>query len=1069
MKKLLFLQCALVLLTGLSYGQSVVKGTVRDETGPVPGATVRQKGSTEGTITNTDGTFSLAVQDLKAATLTVSYVGMEEAEYKLDGKATGVDILMRATAAELDEMVVVGYGTQRRGDLTGAVVSISSKAIEKVPVTSVGQALAGRMAGVQITATDGSPDPEILVRVRGGGSITQDNSPLYIVDGFQMGGLNAVPPTDIQSIDILKDAAATAIYGARGANGVVIITTKSGKKGKTTVSLNSYFQAAKLARKLDLMNPYEFVMFQYERELMETSTPVNIPKNFGDPRDYYLYKNEKGHDWQDDILGKKTVSQVHNASISGGGDKSVYNFSLTNSKNPGQLVGSGYGRTNLNFKLLLNLHKNVKLEYNTRYQKSVNDGTGTSGVNVLNALEYRPTMGLGDFTYVPAGDEVYDEELEKYQLYKPSEEANQNWRKRIATSFVTSAALTWQIAKPLSFRTELAYTESVNKDDSFFGPLSGKANNIGNNGMPITENTRSMSSNYIFRNIFTYDTHLHKDGSLSATLGQEMIGDKSSSNFSSARFFPKDITYEKALANVQLGTPFSNSSYMSGMKYNVSAFSFFGRVNYDFMKKYFATLTLRSDGSHIFAPGKRWGLFPAAAVAWRVSDEAFLKNSSVVSNLKFRLSYGAAGNNRINPNLWRKTYSINSYDTYGFLEQLNSFYYQSSKYLPNPDLKWETTLSRNLGIDFGLFKERIHGTFDTYWNTTKDLLVPSKIPNTSGFEEQQTNIGQTSNRGVELTLNGYVIEKRDFTLDLNFNIGYNKSRIDKLASGEDIWYMESGISGELISLDDYRLQVGKTMGLIMGYVNDGFYSVDDFTYDDAGRSTLKPGIVDSRLLSGTPRPGNAKFKKLTPVDSDDPNTYIITNEDRQIIGDTNPKFSGGFGLNAAWKGFDLTTFFNFMYGFDVYNVNKIHLTSNWRNSLHNLSAEMNMDKRFRYVDDEGNNLLRNPEALRELNKNATIWSPLSMTKPVVMTSIIEDGSFFRLNTISLGYTIPRHISQKVGMSRLRFYATGYNLWLLTKYSGYDPEVNVQRGLFPGMDNNNYPRNKSLTMGVNITF
>ncbi len=1068
MRTLLCIAFHLLLCAGTVTAQTVVTGDVTDSGGAVIGATVLLNGSASGTITDTEGKFTLQVPDPQSAVLTISFIGMEKSEYALKGKTSGIRIELKPSDSILEETVVIGYGTQRRKDLTGSVASISAKTIEKVPVSSVGQAMVGRMPGVQVTATDGSPDPEILIRVRGGGSITQDNSPLFIVDGFQIGGLNAVPPTDIESIDILKDAAATAIYGARGANGVVIITTKSGKKGRTTVSLNTYSQRATLARKLHLMNPYEFVMLQYEKELLDTSIPVNIPKNFGDPGDYPLYKNEKGHDWQDDILGKPTIAGFYNATISGGNEKTVYNFSFTHSDTPGQLVGSGFNKTNFNFKLSSNLSRTVRLEYNTRYQRGITMGRGTDGVNVLNALEYRPTMGLGDFTYVPGDDEVYDEELEKYQLYKPSEDAQQNWRKRTATGLVNSAALNWQISRPLSYRVELAYEDARDNDDRFYGPLSGKANDIGNNGLPVTEVSRASGSNYAFRNVFTYVQNFRVDHGLNVVAGHEMMGDRSQSNFASARFFPKDITVEKALANLQLGTPFATSSTMSGMKYNVSSFSFFGRANYDFQKKYFLTFTMRADGSNIFAPGKRWGYFPAAAVAWRLSDEEFLKNQSAISNLKMRLSYGTAGNNRIAANLWRKTYSINAYDTYGFLEQSNSYYYQSSRYLPNPDLKWETTYSRNFGLDFGLFKERVQGTFDAYWNTTKDLLVPSKIPNTSGFEEQQTNIGQTSNRGLELALNAYLIEKRDFSLDLNFNIGYNKSRVDKLASGEDIWYMESGFSGELISLDDYRLQVGKTMGLIMGYVNDGFYQVDDFDFIN-GKYVLKPGVVDCSLLSGKPRPGNAKFKKLTPAVEGDPNSYIITNLDRRIIGDTNPKFSGGFGVNSTWRAFDFMAFFNFMYGFDVYNVNKIHLTSFWRNNLQNLSAEMNMDKRFRYVDDQGNNLLNQPEALTELNKNASVWSPLSLTKPVVMDYVVEDGSFLRLNTISLGYTIPRRISEKAGMSRLRFYLTGYNLWLWTRYSGYDPEVNVQKGLFPGMDNNKYPRNRSLTAGLNITF
>lgn len=1070
MKYIIQLMAWASLTVGAASAQ-VVTGTVSDPSGPLIGATVLVKGTNQGTVTNNEGKFSLTVSDPKHAVLVCKSIGMEEQEFPLKGKTHNVAILLSHAITSLNDLVVVGYGTQRRRDVTGSIASVAGKALEKIPVSNLGQALVGKLAGVQVTAVDGSPDPEIMIRVRGGTSITQDNSPLFIIDGFQMGDINSIPITDIESVDVLKDAAATAIYGARGANGVVIITTKSGTKGKTLVSFNSYVQTASLTRKLNMMNPYEFVMIQYENELLQTSTPLNVPKNFGDPDDYYLYKNEKGHDWQEDILGKEVLAQFYNLSVSGGGDKTVYSFNFNHSNTPGQLVGSGFEKTNFNLKLNTDLSEHFKLEYNARYQNKVSLGKGTNGVNIINALEYKPTMGLGDFTYIPEDDEAYDEEDNKiYQLYKPSEEAKQNYRKKIATDFVTTGALTWNIIDPLKFRTELAISDARVNEDDFYGPLSGKANDIGNNGMPVVETGRAVSNRYSFRNVLTYNAKLRHSQYLNVILGHEMSGGKSSSNFSSARFFPVDISMEKALANTQLGTPFSNSSTISDMNYVTSDFSFFGRGAYDFDHKYYFTLTLRADGSSVFAPGKRWGFFPAAAAAWRISDEDFMKDSRVISDLKFRLSYGLSGNNRISSNLWRKTYSINAYDTYGFMEQSNPYYYQSSKYLPNPNLKWETTISRNAGFDFGFLKDRVNGTLDLYWNTTKDLLVPSKIPNTSGFEEQQTNIGQTSNRGIELFLNTYIIERNDLSLNVTFNIGFNKSRIDKLASGEDIWYMTSGITGELISLDDYRLQVGKTLGLIMGYVNDGFYSVDDFSFDpQSGRYTLLPGIADSRMLSGTPRPGNAKFKKLTPVNKDDPNTYILTADDRKVIGNTNPKFSGGMAFNVAWKGFDVMAFFNYMYGFDVYNVNKIHITSFWRNSLQNISADMNMDKRFRYVNDQGVNLLKNPDALRDLNQDASIWSPLSITKPIVMKYVIEDGSFLRLNTLSLGYTLPSSLTQKVKISKLRVYVTGYNLVLWTKYSGYDPEVNVQNGLFPGMDNNMYPRNLTRTAGVNVTF
>jgi hypothetical protein len=377
-----------------------------------------------------------------------------------------------------------------------------------------------------------------------------------------------------------------------------------------------------------------------------------------------------------------------------------------------------------------------------------------------------------------------------------------------------------------------------------------------------------------------------------------------------------------------------------------------------------------------------------------------------------------------------------------------------------------------LGFDFGFFRERLNGTLDFYWNTTKDLLVPSDIPGQTGYTKIMTNVGQTSNKGVELALNGYIIEKKDFTLSANFNIGYNKSRIDKLASGETEWIISSGwASTQLLNTDDYRAYVGGQKGLIYGYVNDGFYTLDDFKGYNTATSQweLKEGVVNSYNVSGTPKPGIAKFRKLTEIDPNDPNSYYITEEDRQVIGNTNPKFSGGFGVNATFKGFDMMLFFNYMYGNDVFNANKVQLTSTWNKNQNNWGMEVSMDKRWRYVDNMGNYVGNDAQAMAELNRNATIWSPLSFGRPVAMTYGVEDGSFLRLNTASLGYTLPENITRKVGIKRLRVYTTGYNLFILTKYTGYDPEVNIDKGLSPAIDNNTYPRSRTYTFGAQLTF
>lgn len=490
---------------------------------------------------------------------------------------------------------------------------------------------------------------------------------------------------------------------------------------------------------------------------------------------------------------------------------------------------------------------------------------------------------------------------------------------------------------------------------------------------------------------------------------------------------------------------------------------------YDYDRRYYATITVRADGSTKFAPGHQWGVFPAASFAWRISEEEFLKNNDIISSLKLRLGSGVAGNNRIGDDMWKTTYRLSTSKTPGWGEVINSYYGYGSSYLPNPSLKWEKTITNNVGIDFGFFNERLSGSLDLYLNNTKDLLVPSTIPQTTGYEQQQTNVGETQNKGIELTLNGLIVNNKNFSLSGNFNIGINKNKVVSLNSGETKWVKKSGwASTDQLPNEDYLVLVGESVGLMYGYTNDGIYQVDDFNYNPTtGEYTLKPGVVDCSSLV-TVMPGAPKFKKIAPVKEGEVNPQITT-DDLSIIGRAMPKFSGGFGLNATYKGFDASVFFNYQVGNDVYNGNKMHLTSWWRNSETNQLTLVDSKHRFRYFDDAGNDLRNNPEMLKEFNKNATMWNPTTVGTAIMMSYNVEDGSFLRLNTVTLGYTLPRHLTKKVGISNLRFYVTGYNLWLLTHYTGYDPEVNVMNGLTPGIDCNSYPRNKTYTFGVNLTF
>ena len=1062
--------CLMLLATAVCVAQTTVTGTVKQGDKPLMGATVSLEGTKIATMTDAAGNFSIKVPDPKNALLSVKYIGMEEALVALNGRTSGIIVRMNVQPKQMDEVVVIGYGTQKRGNLTGTIASVSGEVLAKSPTTSVAEAMVGKLPGVQITAADGAPDAEIRIRVRGGGSITQDNSPLILVDGFEVSSLNDIPPSDIQSVDVLKDASSTAIYGARGANGVVLVTTKQPKAGKISFNANSYWQVKTLSRKMDVMDPYEFVMMQYEYDRQRSSNPGGFFNKYGQAYELYKYQGVKGVDWQDELFGANPLARFSDVNASGGTDKTKYKFSLANQDQPGILVGNGLNQSNLNLTLNTKLSNRLTLEYRTRFTNQNLEGAGTGGVNLLDALRTAPTEGLDDFMVLPDDNTYFDpEDFTEVDRMNPQQKAEKNYRRRTSRTFNTGAGLSWNITNRLTARTDLWGEYKYEENRRFWGTDEGVARS--NNNQPVIQWSMAKSPRWQITNRLNYDFRIKDLHDVQLMLGQELKHAESAGKSYSSRYFPASITGEKAFDNIGLGTVYESGS-SAGSPVRVS--SFFGRAYYGYRDKYLASFTLRADGSTKFAPGNRWGAFPAASFAWRLKNEEFLKDLEVVSNLKLRLGYGVSGNDRISSDLFTKYYKVYRSRPVGWGEETDHYYYNffNTDNLYNPEIKWEKTVSRNLGLDFGFFREKLNGTVDVYWNTVKDLLVPSDIPGQSGYTKIISNVGQTSNKGVELALNGNVLDRKKFSLNLNFNIGYNKNRIDKLASGETEWILSSGWAGsQLLNSDDYRAYVGGTKGLIYGFVNDGFYTVDDFeSFNPTTRTwTLKPGIVNSRNLSGDPRPGNAKFKKLTAVDLNDPNTYVIGDNDRQVIGNTNPDFSGGFGMNATYKSFDLTMFFNYMYGFDVFNANKVMMTSWYSNSRNNLSMDVSLANRWRNFDDMGNEIRYSPEILAKFNENATMWNPTSIGRPISMSYAVEDGSFLRLNTASLGYSLPKTMIGKAGLSRARVYVTGYNLFTITRYSGYDPEVNLEDGLTPNIDNNAYPRSRTYSFGVQLTF
>ncbi|RKD17155.1 SusC/RagA family TonB-linked outer membrane protein [Pelobium manganitolerans] len=1072
---LLFIWCTTNLIV---FGQTkTITGTVTDKTSgeTLVGVVVSVKGTSLATQTDINGKYSLAkVSD--NATLQFKYLGYKTAEVPVN-KRSEVNAKLEMDVSNLNEVVVIGYGTVARKDLTASVGSLKGTEIEKTPVSNIAEALTGRIPGVRVGTVDGAPGAEIVIRVRGGSSITQDNSPLYIVDGFIVDDISNIAPTDIESIDVLKDASSTAIYGARGGNGVIIVTTKSPKAGKTSISYNGYSQSKFLPKELDVLSPYEFVLAQYEYALLRGETSSDFKKftqYFGVYDDLDLYKYQKGTNWQDKLFGQGTNSQQHSLSLTGGSEKTKLSFNSTYNKDEGLLATSGVERLYLNFKLNHDISKALRFDAGVRYTNNEIRGAGTSGsssLRISDGVVTRPVNGIADNIVIDptsAGDDDYDQFLKS--LINPVDLAEQDYRKRIDKALNMNGALTWHVIKGLDLKSEIATSYNLRNNQRYYGPLTGESRNVGGN-LPLGEITEGEGQTYRFTNTANYKFGIGKDHDFTALLGQEILSAFGNDAFRRAKYFDISVSPEVLFANMQLGTPDrSETSVYKGQ--NIS--SFFGRVNYSFKDRYLFAASLRADGSSLFAPGNKWGYFPAASAGWRVSEEDFMKDITFISELKLRASYGASGNNRIPRNSYLFTFEPSTNRPYGAGDIAQPYYVVANKSLPNPALQWETNVTNDIGVDFGLFKNKLTGTFDFYYNTTKGLLIGNAIPSSTGFTEQNVNLGKTRNRGVELSLNGNLINKKDFSLSATFNIGANRPKILKL-DGNDSRPLQSNWAGtDLKTQDDYLFEVGKTIGLMYGYVSDGFYTADDFeSYDPVKNTyTLKPGVVNSGNLGGGilgVRPGVMKFKDL----SDD--GTISADKDRQIIGNAIPKHTGGFGVNATYKGFDMSTFFNWSYGNDVYNTGRISFNMYYRSSYGNLLQRMNYADRYKYIDGDGA-LVTDLAALNELNKDAKVWSPFSSgsASPVFSSDAVEDGSYLRLTYVTLGYTLPKSFTSKFGVSKLRIYATGYNLFVLTNYSGYDPEVSSTRSsayaqLTPGVDYSSYPKSRTFTFGVNLNF
>lgn len=1080
-KLLLLFVLLLMVPIGVFAQNMTVKGSVVDSQGePIIGASVVEKGNnSNGVITDLEGKFSLTLR--KGKRVVISYVGMETQEVDAVAGKT-LKVILKDDSQAIEEIVVIGYGSKARKDLTGSVGSISGAKLAAVPVTSAAVALQGKIAGVQVTTVDGAPGADINIRVRGGTSVTQSNEPLYIVDGFQTDNINDIPPADIASIDVLKDASLTAIYGAKGGNGVVVVTTKSAQQGKVSVGFNAQMSISKLAKKLDLMDTYDFVRYQYDWAAANGTRSSNAKyyrANFGNPLDLDIYQRATTRDWQDEVMSETPFNYSTNFTVGGGTEKFRFNASLTNSEDNGIIMGSGVRRTNLNIKMNIQLTRNLTLTINPRLTYRRDTGAGGDKIGsggIIDVLRYRPTNGLREFAFWdPATVDPDDEAVFEYT--NPKSDIDQNTLKKHSYAYTNQFSLDWKPIEGLTLRTEGAHFISFNDENRFFGAMTDEGQN--NKKLPVAAITDKRTEKYTWTNTASYGFDIDNLHNFSFLLGQEIQHNQTKQSFIKNRYFPRSISADRALNNMGLGTPWESTSSLSTPERTAS---FFGQTSYNYDHKYLASITFRADGSTKLSPGEQWGYFPSISGAWVLSKESFLENNPIISNLKLRAAIGLAGNNRIDNDMWRYLYSVNTTGGPGFGEVTENgekwYGNASGSTFANTKIKWETTLTRNLAFDLGLFGDRLTITPEVYWNTTKDLLYKSDVPSTTGYTQQMQNIGQVTNKGFELTIGGDILRGKDYVLSGNLTLGSNKMKVDKLNDTDNvIWDQNDRWKS---SYNDYCLKVGDQVGLIYGFVYDGLYGFDEFDFDPNQNflAVPKEGTIINNVFNDSNSgkatlPGKIKFKDISGPNGKPDGQ--ITEDDRTIIGNTNPKVQGGFGLSGQWKGIDFTANFNYMYDFDVNNATAYQLSSSESNSKNFFNVLTKFNNRWTYVREDGECLYKNTylensvELYKELNAGKTLWNPTDVTNKVTHSYFIEDGSFLRCQDITIGYTLPKQLTNKWGMSRLRFYVSGSNLFIITGYSGYDPEVDVQTGLTSGMDYNRYPRSRSFVFGANITF
>lgn len=1032
---LLCTAATLLCITAYSQERIKVRGTVVDENGdPLIAAGVSQSGTDNGTVTDADGKYVISVPS--DASLSFSYISYITQEVAVGGRSV-VDIKLRPDNTQLEEVVVIGYGTVKKSDLTGSVSSISDKALKDFKTSSVVEALGGQIAGVNITASDGTPGAGYDIKIRGVGTVNGDSAPLFIVDGFEVSSIDFLASQDIQSIDVLKDASAAAIYGARAANGVVLVTTKSGKEGLPQISYNGSASYRQLSKRLETIDAYDFVSLQLETNpskygdtYFKSGNDENgVPYKYQSLEDYRDFPD--AIDWQKEAF-RPTWSQNHDISVRGGTKASQYTLSYSYFDEDGIFVNSGYKKHNARVKIRQEITNWLIVDGSLNYTNSTKTGAGTGGSQLANLIAYRPVGGLKvsqydlrHLMYDPTAAEESNFDSNRINPIIQAESVDSSTKQE---QWIGNVAATIKFNKHLSFKSAATYNTNYQRRDNFYHETTSNAYRAGG---PLGETTMARNKRWQISNTLTYQNRFKEKHNLNLMLGHESAG----TGYESLLGQSKDFPFENfGTDNLGLG---ATPSKVNTTRTKSMRLSFFARGFYSYDDRYMLTATFRADASTVFSPKHKWGFFPSFAASWNMKNEAWLKDVDPISTMKLRAGWGTVGNDRITNYL-----SIDLYTDSKIGMGTTTYTALTPKQIANYDLRWEGSMTTNIGLDLGFFDNRLNITLDGFVKDTKDLLIQQKLAYVTGFSSQWQNVGKIRNAGVELSISSINFSRRNFSWSTDFNLSFIKNTLVSLQDGTDYIARKSGFNSNFTQ-DDYISYVGSSLGDMYGYVFDGVYQYSDFNMLPDGTLQLKDGVVDLSPRGYAPVPGMTKYKDINGDGK-------ITPDDRTSIGNGYPDFYGGITNRFQFYGVDFSFLLQFSAGNDVYNAMRVYLTQS-RNERTNMLAEVG----DRWKPSNASNKV----------PSATGYIPYDIS-----SRFIEDASFLRLKNITLGYTLPEKWTRKIWVNKLRVYVSAQNLFCLTKYSGFDPEVSMLSSpLTPGFDWGAYPKSRVFTMGLDIQF